>query len=139
MKVYISSKKPETDQYQHISNIMTLDNSVLDCEANDIIVNNYLSDFSDGEHELLISKILSKLRLNGTITIIDNDFDILANRYSRNEIDIKTMNQFVFDGGTKKSLLKIESVIELLNGKCKIEQSSITSQDGGFMIKARRV
>ena len=59
MKIYISTKEPEDKNYNHISNVMMLDKVVLDCEATDIIVDDYLSQFSEDELPQLLSKILT--------------------------------------------------------------------------------
>lgn len=138
MKIYISTKPPEDTSYTHVSNIMTLDRSVLDCEATDIIVDNYLSQFSEQELIEVLRKILSKVRLNGSITLIDIDVDVVALRYSRGDIDIKSLNQLLFSHSARKSFLNIESVATAFQNVFKIEQSSINSEIGTFLIKARR-
>jgi len=139
MKIYISTKEPEDKNYNHISNVMMLDKVVLDCEATDIIVDDYLSQFSEDELPQLLSKILSKLRLDGTITLVDTDVDILSMRYTRGDISIKDLNELLFGSVSRKSLLNIESVSAPLSKGFKIEQSSIDSQLGNFFVKARRV
>ena len=108
MKIYISTKEPEDKNYTHISNVMMLDKAVLDCEATDIIVDDYLSQFSESELPQLLSKILSKLRLDGTITLVDTDVDILSMRYTRGDISIKDLNELLFESVSRKSLLNIE-------------------------------
>jgi len=138
MKIYISVKQPKDDSYNHVSNIMMLDDMVLDCEATDIIVDNYLSQFSESELPQLLSKILSKMRVNGTITIVDIDVDILSMRYNRGDVTIKDLNDLLFDGTSRKSLLNLESVATAFNDSFLIEQSSLDSQLGTFFVKARR-
>jgi hypothetical protein len=115
MKIYISVKQPKDDSYNHVSNIMMLDDMVLDCEATDIIVDNYLSQFSESELPQLLSKILSKMRVNGTITIVDIDVDILSMRYNRGDVTIKDLNDLLFGGTSRKSLLNLESVATAFN------------------------
>jgi hypothetical protein len=138
MKIYISVKQPKDDSYNHVSNIMMLDDMVLDCEATDIIVDNYLSQFSESELPQLLSKILSKMRVNGTITIVDIDVDILSMRYNRGDVTIKDLNDLLFGGTSRKSLLNLESVATAFNDSFLIEQSSLDSQLGTFFVKARR-
>ena len=119
---------------------MNLDEVVFDCEATDIVVDNYLSQFSEKELPQLLYKILSKLRINGTITISDVDIDIVTMRYSRGDINIKDLNDLLFDGTYRKSILNLESVSEVLNNNnFKTEQSSIDSNTGLFFITVRRV
>ena len=139
MKIYISTDAPETPQYAHVSNIMSLDNTVLNCEATDIIVKDYLSQFTDIELVPLLQKILSKLRLNGTITIVDNDIDIVCMKYDRGDIDLKTFNSMIFRGQPKKSFLNIDVVKDLIKDSFSIEQAAMDSQTGNFIVKARRV
>lgn len=138
MKIYISVKQPKDDSYNHVSNIMMLNDMVLDCEATDIIVDNYLSQFSESELPQLLSKILSKMRVNGTITIVDIDVDILSMRYNRGDVTIKDLNDLLFGGTSRKSLLNLESVATAFNDSFLIEQSSLDSQLGTFFVKARR-
>lgn len=139
MKIYISTEKPESSEYTHVQNIMSLDNVVLDCEATDIVVKDYLSQFADNELEPLLSKIVSKLRTNGAITILDNDIDITYMRYDRGDIDLKTLNAIVFRGQPRKSFLNIETVKDLVKTIFTLEHSSVDAQTGNFIIKARRV
>lgn len=138
MKIYISTKQPEDNNYTHISSVMMLDKIVLDCEATEIIVDDYLSQFSESELPQLLSKILSKLRTNGTITIKDIDVDILTMRYARGDITIKELNDLLFNDVSRKCLMNIESVSTALNKQFKVEQSSIDSHVGNFFLKARR-
>lgn len=138
MKIYISTDQPEMPQYTHVPNIMSLDASVLDCEATEIIVKDFLCQFTDMELVPLLSKILGKLRMGGTITILDNDIDITYMKYDRGDIDLKTLNAIVFRGQPKKSFLNIDTVKDLIKNNFSIEQSSVDSQDGNFILKARR-
>lgn len=139
MKVYISTEQPETPEYTHVPNIMSLDSTVLDCEATDIVVKDYLSQFADSELMPLLQKIVSKLRINGAITILDNDIDITYMKYDRGDIDLKTLNSIVFQGKPKKSFLNIETVKDLVKDVFTLEHSSVDAQTGNFIVKARRV
>ena len=138
MKVYISTEQPETPEYTHVPNIMSLDSTVLDCEATDIVVKDYLSQFADSELMPLLQKIVSKLRINGAITILDNDIDITYMKYDRGDIDLKTLNSIVFRGQSKKSFLNIETVKDLVKDVFTLEHSSVDAQSGNFIVKARR-
>lgn len=138
MKVYISTEQPETPEYTHVPNIMSLDSVALDCEATDIVVKDYLSQFTDNELMPLLQKILSKLRINGTITILDNDIDITYMKYDRGDIDLKALNSIVFRGQSKKSFLNIETVKDLVKDVFTLEHSSVDAQTGNFIVKARR-
>lgn len=138
MKVYISEKKTEDKSYNHIPNIMMLDNTVLDNEATEIIVDEYISQFSVAELSTVFSKILSKLRINGSITVIDKDLDIVCMRYSRGELSIEEFNKLVFGDNSKKCMLNLESVVEPLSNGFNIEKSSIDSKNGSFIVTARR-
>ena len=128
MKVYISTEQPETPEYTHVPNIMSLDSTVLDCEATDIVVKDYLSQFADSELMPLLQKIVSKLRINGAITILDNDIDITYMKYDRGDIDLKTLNSIVFQGKPKKSFLNIETVKDLVKDVFTLEHSSVDAQ-----------
>lgn len=139
MKIYISVKQPTDSSYSHLSNIMMLDDMVLDCEATDLVVDDYLSQFSEKELPQLLSKILSKIRVDGTITILDIDVDILSMRYSRGDINIKDLNSLLFNDSSRKCLLNLESVLDAFNDSFKIEHSAINSQLGTFSVKARRI
>ena len=87
----------------------------------------------------MLAKILSKLRLDGTITILDNDIDITYMRYDRGDIDLRSLNSIVFGGGVKKCFVNVETVKGLLTQGCKVEQSVLDSESGNFVLKARRV
>lgn len=138
MKIYISANEPTTKDYIHVSNIMTLDTVSLDNEANEIIIENYLSQFSQEEIEPLLKKILTKLRLNGALVIVDNDIDTAVMKYDRGDIDLVALNQIVFRGQARKCVLNIETIKDTLQNSLKIEHSSIDSNSGNFILKLRR-
>jgi len=139
MKVYLSNKKPENSEHVHVSNIVSLDNTVNDSEATEIILDNFLCQFSINELGPVLEKILSKLRLNSTLTIKDKDIDIVCMKHVRGDWSLAEVNSNLFQSGATKSFLNIETIQANLPNRFRVEKSYLDQQSGDFLIIARRL
>jgi len=139
MKIYLSNKKPENSSHTHVSNIVSLDNTVTDSEATEIVVDNFLCQFSIGELGPALEKILSKLRLNSTLTIKDKDIDIVCMKHVRGDWSLAEVNSNLFQSGATKSFLNIETIQANLPNRFRVEKSYLDQQSGDFLIIARRL
>lgn len=139
MKIYLSHKKSTNSEFTHVSNIMILDNIVENCEATEIVIDNFLMQFSINELPIALEKILSKLRINAVLKIIEKDIDIISMKYGRGDWSLEELNSKTFEGSPIKSFLNIETIQEKLTNKVKIEKSQLDQQNGSFFIVARRL
>ena len=139
MKIYLSTKPLLDDSYKSISNIVTFDAMVLDGEATKIVVQNFISSFSFNEVDLILNKIIKKLRLKGELIIIEPDLDLICMKFYRNDIDIRDFNSIVFAANrSAKSILTMEYLTQLIEKSLTITEKHFDEIASSSMIKARR-
>jgi predicted SAM-dependent methyltransferase len=140
MKVYISTKKPENDEFIHVSNLMWLDNLVLDSEARVIVVDHFFQQFTIKEIPVVMEKILGKLRLGGELLIEETDMDVVSLKYYRGDLSLEEVNNTMFtDQSSIKSVFTVEMFRSLLSSlNIVIENLSLDNQAASFLVKARR-
>lgn len=139
MKIYLSQIKPIDSSYLWVSNIQTLDNSVDDNEAKEIILDRYISNFLLQDVEKVLAKIIGKIRLNGELIIIETDIDLIAMKYFRNELDLNSLNNILLKTGILKSVLNIEYIESILNSKINIYSKHIDNETGIIILKCKRL
>jgi predicted SAM-dependent methyltransferase len=140
MKVYISTKKPENYEFIHVSNLMWLDNLVLDSEARVIVVDHFFQQFTIKEIPVVMEKILGKLRLGGELLIEETDMDVVSLKYYRGDLSLEEVNNTMFtDQSSIKSVFTVEMFRSLLSSlNIVIENLSLDNQAASFLVKARR-
>ena len=138
MKIYLSPQDPPDQAYQHISNLVAFDNQVLDHEASVIIADKFLSQFFYNEISNVIDKIISKMRLNSSITLVEPDMDLLAQKYIRDDIDLASINGLMFNGRATKSILSMQSLINAIGGKLSITEKHFDENNAQIILKAGR-
>jgi len=138
MKIYLSPQGPSDQSYTHISNVAALDSQVLTNEASEIIVDKFLSQFFYNEIKDVIDKIISKMRLNSSITFIEPDMDLLAQKYIRDDVDLETINNLVFNNRTAKSILTMQFLNGALVGKLNILEKHFDENSAQIILKAGR-
>ena len=138
MKLYFS-KEPITDPtYTHIRDINLIDILADDLEAEEILVENFLNEFTYNMFGQVLNKIVSKLRLGGEIIVCEHDIDFLCYKLSTGKIDPKEFNEIVFSGGPANCLFRMDTVIDLLKqGGLRIMERFIDPNDL-YIVKARR-
>lgn len=138
MKLYFS-KEPITDlTYTHIRDINLIDILADDLEAEEILIENFLNQFTYNMFGQVLNKIVSKLRLGGEIIVCEYDIEFLCHKLSIGKIDTKEFNEIVFSGGPANCLFKMDTVIDLLQqGGLRIVEKVIDANDL-YVVKARR-
>jgi len=138
MRIYLSSQEPPDIGYQWISNIASLNQQVLDGEATSIVVDKFLCGFSINELEALLNKIISKLRLNADLVIMETDIDFLCTKYRRSAIDVEELNSILFQSHSIKSLLTVDHIEKYLPPQIKITHKNFDANLSQITIKCRR-
>lgn len=140
MKVYISTKKPENNEFIHTANLMWLDNLVLDSEARIIVVDNFFQQFTIKEIPVVMEKILSKLRLGGELLIEETDIDVVSLKYYRGDLSLEEVNNTMFlNESSIKSVFTVEFFRSLLSSlNITITELSLDNRTASFLIKAGR-
>lgn len=138
MRIYLSLQPQSDKSYLWINNLSVLDNSVDQNEAKEIIIDRFLSNFNILDIEKVLDKILSKLRMNSDLTIIEQDIDIILLKYFRNEISLHELNNMILNNRSIKSLLNIEQIETYINNKLHPLQKHIDSNNGTIILKYKR-
>lgn len=140
MKVYISTKKPENNEFIHAPNLMWLNNLVLDSEARIIVVDNFFQQFTIKEIPVVMEKILSKLRLGGELLIEETDIDTVSMKYYRGDLSLEEVNNTMFlNESSIKSVFTVEFFRSLLSSlNITITELSLDNRTASFLIKAGR-
>lgn len=120
-----------------INDIDLLDMLVEENECTNIIVESFLSNFNIENTRGVLEKILSKLRINGTIIITDIEIEVIANDLLLSNIDLEMFNSVIFAGNKARSLLTIETVRHYLEEfGIKITRSYI--ENNFFVLEGKR-
>ncbi len=116
MKLILTkSKEYHSNEYVNLQELNLIDVFCDDAEAVEIIVDDFLS--SECTYEELgptLEKICSKLRLNGKITIIDKDIELLNHSLTLGRTDLDSYNNILFGAGPIKSVYNIDIICDLL-------------------------
>lgn len=138
MQLVLTNNNYDLDNFTVINDISLLDIMVDDSECTVINVESFLSNFEMGQIKNVLQKLLSKLRINGTIIISDLELETLALSHLIKESLIEEFNQIAFSNPNLKSFLTIEFVLSALKEfGLVIEMSYI--ENNFFVIRARRV
>ena len=139
MKIYLSNVATDQDGALWINDIRTLDSIVNDAEATSIVVDNFLSQFQFKDMGAIIDKIISKLRINGSIVFYQLDMDILSHQHSRRAVDIGQYNDIVFGELSISSVFNIESLCDLISASgLSIETKEVNYETFQSIVTARR-
>ena len=140
MKIILSNSKPADSSHVWVSNISSIDLFVDDSESIEIIIDSMLTSFSYVELGSILSKVVSKLRINGKIIIYEKDIDMICHHYNKMGMDVQDINNLLFDtSGSIASVLNIETIADRLKGLgLTIEEQFISSETMQSIITARR-
>ena len=139
MRIYLSSQEPPDIGYQWIPNIASLNQQVLDGEATSIVVDKFLCGFPVNELEALLNKIISKLRLNAELVIMETDIDFLCTKYRRSNVDLEELNSILFQGNSIKSFLTMEYIEKYLPPQIQITHKNFDNKSSQITMKCRRI
>lgn len=141
MRVHLSQIESTDTSLKSIYDISCFNNSVLDGEAKLIVVNNFLCSFNISEIRQAIELIIKKIRIGGELVIIEQDIDLLAMKYFRDEISIEYFNTLLFKipQMSVKSILTSQFIKTFISASSlKIEEESFDENLCSYTIKARK-
>jgi hypothetical protein len=137
MKIYLSEKNLTNTEFTHVTNIINLDNTVENTEAKEIVIDNFLRSFKQDEIEEALKKILSKLRIGATVTILDVDVDVISMKFSRGDMTLEELNNSLFSFSLN-SLINIEFITGIISKFVEITDVSLDQNNANFIIKGKR-
>jgi len=138
MKVFLSDNKPSLNSHKWASNLSMFNDMVLDCEATDIICENFLSSFNFGELQDLIKIIVSKMRLDSQLTIIETDAYLTSKKFYIEEINLTELNSVLFNSGGRKCILNSDHILSILPENLNVTHKHYEAASCGFILKCRR-
>jgi hypothetical protein len=140
MKIILSNRKPSESNHIWVSDISSIDLFVDDSESTEIIIDSMLTSFPYAELESVLSKIVSKLRINGRIIVYEKDIDMICYHYTKMGMGVQDMNDLLFDTSSSiASVLNAETIGESLKqAGLTIEEQFINSETMQAVITARR-
>lgn len=125
MKVIFTENECPDDNFVSITSLSIADIMVEDSEANEIIVDDFLSQYNYDNVGKALNKIISKLRLDGSITVIQCDVDFICYQLAKGMIDVKRFNELCFSRPAS-SMISMEIICDLLEaGGVKIVSKTI--------------
>jgi|TARA_R100000664_G_C2725733_1_gene117756 hypothetical protein len=142
MKIYLSTQPQPVDMiksYTWISSLDALEKRVGNSEASLILCDNFLSSFQFEAIGSAMQTIVSKMRINCELTVLNTDIVMLCEKFSREEIDINMMNTILCGRGSIKSVLPSSVIEDLLPENIKITHKHFDLDSSQTCIKARRV
>ena len=95
MKIYIGPKNLEDKSYKCISDVSILEYVSEDSECNLIVLDGVFRKNNIDKYSEIVQLVCKKLRINGTLIVVDIDFDLLAYAYSKIG-NIQELNKSVF-------------------------------------------
>ena len=139
MLIYLTASDKELSNYTNYHNVPALSREVMDNEAREIICENFLSSFDYNDVPKLLEFIFNKIRLEGTLTIREPDFNLISRQFFREEVDTKLVNDIVFsENQILKCFLTLESVEQLVQAdRFKVVSKEFDSHN--FTLKIKRI
>lgn len=124
MKIILQRQYEQSDDII-INDIKIIDILVEDGEADVIIIDDFINQFTYLDAGNVLNKIISKLKVGGEIIVLQPEIEVAAQRLSCGQINIETFNNLMFTG-PNNNFLPIEIVENLLqNANIKITFKNI--------------
>lgn len=136
-KVVFKIGGTEDDNVVHIDNMNNIHILINDAEADLILVDDFLSDFSYQDVGNVLNLILSKLRINGTIVVNFVDGELAAYNLTRGFMTLEEYNDLVFYKPIK-SVINTSIVVDLLKSFNISVESKIINKDNNVSVVTGR-
>ena len=136
MKVIYTKNDPDLNGYIHVGNGQMLNLLVEDNEADEIIVENMLSQVPFSELPAYYHGLLSKLRVGGKLIIYYLDFYLLSMQYEKGHLTIKEVSELVFTENVQ-CLINESVITSLIGDTLKIEKKDYNSSYLGIITGVR--
>ncbi len=138
MKIYLSATQPEEKTHQWVSNMAVFNGIIDNNEATSVVCDNFLSCFTHEELAGVIEKIVSKMRLNSELIIMQPDVYMLSHAICREEVNVGQVNSILFKNGAIKSVCSIEEIHQALPPNIQITHQNFDMATLTITIKATR-
>ena len=116
-----------------------LNSQVLDSQATDVLLDNFLCEFSINEIKKLMELIKNKCRIGCVVTIIEKDFDILFSDVAIGVQNLDDINSRLEDTKGLKSLLTTSIISTMIPSNFQITNKHFDIENSTVTIRAKRV
>lgn len=137
MKVYIGNKQLDQNVYKIITEYKILSYIADDSECTEIIFDGVLRSLTISEIEQAIDLAVKKLRMSGSIKIVDVDFDLMISAYKKIG-DIVALNNSLFKDSEIRSFISNELVLNILQKYPQIEPFRIEIKNIEFIMEFKK-
>lgn len=137
MKVYIGNKQLDQNIYKVITEYKILNYLADDSECTEIIFDGVLRNLTISEIEQAIDLAVKKLRMSGSIKIVDVDFDLMISAYKKIG-DIVALNNSLFKESGIRSFINNELILSILQKYPQIAPFRIEIKNIEFIMEFKK-
>lgn len=116
-----------------------LNSQVLDNEATEILLDNFLCEFSISEIEKLMELIRNKCRIGCVITIIEKDLGMILSEILIGVKKLESLNDYLEGSRGLKSVLTNKIISSMIPSDFQIANKHFDALDSTITIKAKRL
>jgi hypothetical protein len=138
MRIKLSGKGSKSQDKKSMS-VSGLNSQVLDSQATDVLLDNFLCEFSINEIKKLMELIKNKCRIGCVVTIIEKDFDILFSDVAIGVQNLDDINSRLEDTKGLKSLLTTSIISTMIPSNFQITNKHFDIENSTVTIRAKRV
>ena len=137
MKVYIGNRNINDGSYKNISEPQIMNYVAEDSECTVIVLDGVLRKLPIDQLAQTIALAYKKLRIGGTLKIVDIDFDLLVYAYGKSK-NLASLNQAIFAPSEIRSFLSVDLLKEIIQQYPKLSLQSMNSQNIEFDAEFKR-
>jgi hypothetical protein len=137
MKVYIGNKQLDQDVYKVITEYNILNYLADDSECTEIIFDGVFRTLPILEIEQAIDLAVRKLRMSGSIKIVDVDFDLMISAYKKIG-DLTSLNNSLFKESGIRSFVNNEMILNMLQKYSQIVPFKLDIKNIEFIMEFKK-
>jgi hypothetical protein len=137
MKVYIGNRNINDGSYKNISEPQIMNYVAEDSECTVIVLDGVLRKLPIDQLAQTIALAYKKLRIGGTLKIVDIDFDLLVYAYGKSK-NLASLNQAIFAPSEIRSFLSVDLLKEIIQQYPKLSLQSMNIQNIEFDAEFKR-
>ena len=137
MKVYIGNRNINDGSYKNISEPQIMNYVAEDSECMVIVLDGVLRKLPIDQLAQTIALAYKKLRIGGTLKIVDIDFDLLVYAYGKSK-NLASLNQAIFAPSEIRSFLSVDLLKEIIQQYPKLSLQSMNIQNIEFDAEFKR-
>lgn len=138
MRLVLTREHLQEDNSIVVQDINLLGMLVEVSEANEILVDFFLGQFSYEEVGGALSTICSRLRKGGTITVREFDIELLSLKMLYGGVSVEDYNNLIFSSGPIKSFVPVEVIVGILgNSGIEITQKTFDDNCNSIVVGTR--